>query len=450
MLVARNRAAEAESLLRTACGKDPKQGALWASLVALMERRGDWGEVEKLLGESQKALGDSVMQRIIQANYLALRYGKEAKDRLRKLGENSEKFSEAESVQLWAGLLDPTAQAGDAQQIELYCRKLAEKQPDNAQVRYMQFRLALMANDQAAMQRVLDDILRVAGESAYWLWGRAILLDMQSSKQKNPEAALAQALKYLIKARELNGDWPPVPLAMARIYDQQGDSKLALTNYLEALKLGDRAPGTIRRAILILYQTQQYNEADEQLRWLEKQHVPFSRDLIQICAEVALQRQDYDRALTMARKIIAGDSKDYQEQIWLGQILSIIGNRIKTDGRDKEAAQLFGDAEKALRRAVQLEPKLTATWTGLIRHYVLAGETDKAKKAIEEARKSIPPKDAAMALAQWYDLIGMTDAAGEEICGGVGGGASGRCPSSARRPISTSATTSRRKPNPCC
>ena len=70
-------------------------------------------EVEKVLGESQKALGDSAMQRIIQANYLALRYGKEAKDRLRKLAENSEKFSDAERLQLWAGLLEPAAQVGD-------------------------------------------------------------------------------------------------------------------------------------------------------------------------------------------------------------------------------------------------------------------------------------------------------------------------------------------------
>ena len=207
----------------------------------------------------------------------------------------------------------------------------------------------------------------------------------------------------------------------------KADSNLALKNYLEALDLGDRAPGTIRRAIQILYQTQQYNEADERLRWLEKQHVPFSRDLIQICAEVALQRQDYDRALAMARKVAAGDSKDYQEQIWLGQMLSILGSRIKADGRDKEAAQLFGDAETALRRAVKLEPKLTATWTGLIRHYVLAGETDKAKKAIEEAGKNIPPKDAPMAHCPVLRPDGNDRRGGEEIRGGVGGGASRPC-----------------------
>ena len=318
MLVARNCAAEAESLLRTACGKDPKQGALWASLVALMERRGDWGEVEKLLGESQKALGDSVMQRIIQANYLALRYGKEAKDRLRKLGENSEKFSEAESVQLWAGLLDPTAQAGE---------------------RAANRTLLPEARREAARQRPSSVHAVPAGADGQRSSGHAAGARRYSARRRR-ERLLAVGpgdfARYAIQQAEesgggvgagvevsdqgaqLNGDWPPVPLAMARIYDQQGDSKLALTNYLEALKLGDRAPGTIRRAILILYQTQQYNEADEQLRWLEKQHVPFSRDLIQICAEVALQRQDYDRALTMARKIIAGDSKDYQEQISAG------------------------------------------------------------------------------------------------------------------------------------
>ena len=92
MLVARNRAAEAESLLRDALRKDPKQAGLWAALIALVERQADWAAVENVLGESQKALGDSAMQRVLQANYFSLRYGKEAKDRLRKLAENSEKF----------------------------------------------------------------------------------------------------------------------------------------------------------------------------------------------------------------------------------------------------------------------------------------------------------------------------------------------------------------------
>ena len=142
--------------------------------------------------------------------------------------------------------------------------------------------------------------------------------------------------------------------------------------------------------------------------------MPFSRDLIQLCAEVALQRQDYDRALAMARKIAAGESKNYGEQLWLGRMLSIIGSRIKADGKDKESDQLFANAEAALRRAVKLEPKLATTWTALVRHYILAGDPDKAKKATEEAAKNLPPKDAAMALAQCYDVMGMVDAAAKE------------------------------------
>ena len=97
------------------------------------------------------------------------------------------------------------------------------KQPDNAQVRYMQFRLALDgrrssrhgagARRYSARRRPKRLLAVGPGDSARYAIRQA---------EEIRSRMLTQALKYLAKARELNGDWPPIPLAMARIYDQQG------------------------------------------------------------------------------------------------------------------------------------------------------------------------------------------------------------------------------------
>lgn len=411
VLVAQGHEGEVEDLLRSACAKNPKQTSYWMTLAALVQRQGDLDKLETALNESEKALGDTAAQRVMRANYLIQRYGKDAKDRLRKLAENTDKFSDDDCVQLWGGLLDSTMEVGDLDQVKVYCQKIAEKRPDNAQIRYIQFRLALGTGDRAAMTRSLDDIRKVAGQSAYWLWGQAILLAMRSQEEKPSTPLVDQAIAYLNKARELRGDWLPIPKTLAQIYLQQGRPDLALKNYLEALDLGDRDPMTIRQAIQILYQTQQYAEADQRIRWLERQKIPFSRDMYRMSSEIAIQRQDFDRALEMARKAGIADSKNYREHVWLGQILDMLGSHAKTEGRDKDAATMFDESETSLRRAVKLEPGQATTWIALLRHYVVTGQTAEAEKTVQEAGKNIPAKDAALAMAQCYAVMGMTSAA---------------------------------------
>ncbi len=389
---------------------------LWAALASVYEREANWPEVEKVLDQSEKALGDGAVQRILRAGYLLHRYGPAAKDRLHQLAENAGKLPDNDRLRLWAALLDFAMQINDTKQIDVLCRRIAEKQPDNAQVRYQQFRIALATGDEAAMRRALDDIRRVAGESYFWLWGKAVLADHEarSQKQKDPAAAWSEALKYLAKARDMRGDWPLIPVTMAQIYDRQGRQNLALKNYLEAIDLGYYEQNMVLRAMQILVQTQQYGEADRRLRRLEAEHVPFSPDVIRLCAEVALNLQDYNRVLDMTRKIAASESKTYREYFWLGKMFDTLGGRAKAEGRSQDAAKLFVDAESALRSAAKLEPKLPASWIMLVQHCFLAGEVAAAEQVIREARQALSAKDAPLALAQCYDVMGMAEPAGKE------------------------------------
>ena len=113
----------------------------------------------------------------------------------------------------------------------------------------------------------------------------------------------------------------------------------------------------------------------------------------------------------MARKATATRSKNYDDYMWLGQILSIVGRQTKAEGQTKQAEELLAEAEKALRCAVEVEPKLATPWVALVQFFIAGKANDRAEKVISEASRKIPAKQAALALAQCYEAIQNTDMA---------------------------------------
>ncbi len=183
ILVAQNRQADAEALLRKALEKAPKQIELWTGLVSLAARQKDWTKAEQLLEELRKAAGDVVEYRLTQAQYLVRRDGQKAADDVRKLAEDIGRFSDAQRLQLWGGLLDIAIRVNDTQLAKRLCQQIAEKEPNNPQIRYLLFEQALQARDDAGMEQALKEIEQVAGQGAYWLYGQAVRLTLQAKDQ---------------------------------------------------------------------------------------------------------------------------------------------------------------------------------------------------------------------------------------------------------------------------
>ena len=67
-------------------------------------------------------------------------------------------------------------------------------------------------------------------------------------------------------------------------------------------------------------------------------------------------------------------------------MLGILGFQAKAQGQSAKAKDLIDDAEKALRRAVELEPKLPTVWVSLVQFLSRIGEDSKAKTAIEQPK----------------------------------------------------------------
>ncbi len=173
LLLAQDRSADAVALLRQALSKAPQRAELWKTLIDLAESQRDWAKTEQLLVESQKALGDSVEQRLFQAQYLVQRGDAKVVDRLQKWAENVDRFSDAERVQLWSGLAAAATLANNPQYAKQLLQRIAEKDPDNIQVRYQLLEQALRGNNDADLEQALKEVERVAGQDAYWHYGQA-------------------------------------------------------------------------------------------------------------------------------------------------------------------------------------------------------------------------------------------------------------------------------------
>src|SRR5262249_45057585 len=94
--------------------------------------------------------------------------------------------------------------------------------------------------------------------------------------------------------------------------------------------------------------------------------------------------------------------KDYRDLIWLSQILWFAPDR------------RLEKIESLLRRAVALAGDKPDAWVALVQYQARTGQKTKAAATIEEAKGHLPTGQAALALAQCYEIIGRVEQAREQ------------------------------------
>jgi tetratricopeptide (TPR) repeat protein/uncharacterized protein HemY len=472
--------ADAEGSIEDAHNQHPEQVEYWVALVGVevrrevgVEERGkQWDRVEKLLDEATQKLGDHVLLRISRATYLTDRYRKEAAgqpqkeaagqpqkeaagqpqkeaadqlrkkatDQLRQLAENTDRFSPAERLQLWSTLGALAEQVGDEQQARDLWRRVAEQIPNSLPIRLQLLDLAFRSRDEAVVKSTLDEVRRIEGRGAHWLYGEAIRLSLLAQAKKD-NSSLDEALKHLAEARKLRPSWSRLPLVAATIYEEQGNPAAALENYLQAINLGEYGPWAVRRAISLLYRQQRFAEADKLLSRF--QEIP--PELLKTAGMIDLGLGRFDQAVDKAKQAAAG-SNDYGDYIWLGQLLyekwrTLHANWRRLDAdwqravaqganekeqdrlaKEVETARLEeqgvkAETEKSLQRALELAKadNVPEAWVTMILFLAGTGETKKAEEAIEQARNKIPANRRPLALAQAYEQMGRPELA-EQNC----------------------------------
>lgn len=404
------RAAEAEKLLLAARDKSPQTIEFWTLLIALAQRQQQWEQADKLLAEAESRLGDRMELRLMKAQQLFFREGKAASAKLMDLARNVDGFSDEQQVRLWQGLLEISIRLNDVELTRQLCQSLVRKQPNNVQVQFLLFEFSLRTGDQAGMEAAHKAIREIEGQGPYWHYCEAVRLTLPVTKADDPR--LTQALQHLAEAGAARPSWSRVPLLTGTVYYQQGNRAKALEQFLKAIELGELNPTAIRRAVQLLSQEGRFEEALGLIGLLEARQVPLSDDLQRLRGEISYETGDLETALAFARNS-AAESTDFREHVWLGHLLDVARRRALAEQNKELAQQLQDEAEKVLRRAVELNDATAETWVPLIRFYSATGLRREAEKAIEDARNRLPQEESALALAQCYDALGQFDAAYE-------------------------------------
>ena len=363
-----------------------------------------------MLAEADKKFGDQVWLRLARGSFLLSRYKQESAAKLQALDTESKSFGPDARLKLDRGLATLSLEAGAAAQATGFARRICDADPKNLEARLFLFDLALGNGDSVSVKQVVEEIRNLEGEGPFWHYGQAALCLLTKPATASLENEAAQ---HIAAARRLRPGWSALSLLTAQIQDRQGKSGPALQSYLEAIDLGEPSPAAVRRAVELLYAGQRYVEADQLLRRLEQQPTLFSGEVERLASKVSARMDNLDRALDLARKV-AADSGDWQDQVWLGQLQSLLGLRAKVAGHAADADSRFAEAEKSFRRAVALKPDAPEPWVALIRFFALIDRKADAAIAVRTAADKFKDHTGALALAACYEAIGNVGEASKE------------------------------------
>jgi tetratricopeptide (TPR) repeat protein len=139
----------------------------------------------------------------------------------------------------------------------------------------------------------------------------------------------------------------------------------------------------------ILYQTGQLDEAGKLLAQLPRR-LSEANEMSSMAMAVSLKRDDFDRAIVMAKRWIERKPRDPIAYLWLGQA--------------QLAARRTDEAEAAFRQAPTVAPKDVRSWQGLFSYFVMSKQPDAARTTLTEWERNVemPPVQKAYLLGQAY------------------------------------------------
>ncbi|OAI50400.1 hypothetical protein AYO44_17815, partial [Planctomycetaceae bacterium SCGC AG-212-F19] len=391
---------EAQKIIEQVRDAYPERIEPWAALVIATEQRKQPEEAVRILTEAKARVGDTARWRALAIDFWARRGGAEAPAQLAKLVPGLDKFTAAEQARLWNDLAEAQLQLGNRTEAAAIWERLAQRS-DNAndlKLRLRLFDTASQASDEVAMQRWIDELKRIEGpQGAYWQHCTAVKL-IRKARDTQKRDGLDQARKLLDAVAVMRPSWPAVLIARADLEALQNNPEQAIANYRHAVELGERNPRVVRHLVDQLYKRQRYDEAEQEIRKLQQD--AHGTDLKRLIVDIALRREDTDRAVSQAIEAVPADSTDYSDHIWLGQVLAASPGHA-------------GDAEKHLRRAVELAPDKPETWLTLVQ-FLMARDKKEAEAVLGKAAAALPAKDRPLTLALGLEALGKFDDAQQQ------------------------------------
>ena len=284
--------------------------------------------------------------------------------------------------------------------------QLAAENPANIELRLNLLNLALQNTNKDDIEKNIKQIEEIEGNEG--LQGRYcqvkyLIWQARRAADKDTKRAIQHKAQVLLEdLASRRGDWSVIPLASAELAEQElaqddlkGEELRAKEEsiigfYRQAIKLGQRRAAVVRRTVQLLFKNGQGDSALELLN-----SIPMESQLAgeeRQAARFAVENRDFQHAEQLARKAVQANPDDFQERIWLVQILL--------------ASERQAEAEKELRDAVELSPGDPDRWIALVTFMIISKQPAEAEKVIREAEAKLPPSKAPIALALCCEKMG--------------------------------------------
>ena len=406
VLLAQGNQAAARDELEKAKVRFPRSVEIRIAQADLTSFQGRVDEALSLLDQAKQELGDQVDLRLERARLWSSKKGPESRKGLMDLSQDVEKFSPGDRKRLLNGLAFELVRQQDLEGASQVWKQLAAENPSDIELRKNLVNLALQNASKDDIEKYIKQIEEIEGSEGLqgrYCQVRYLIWQAQRASDKDTKQAIQHKAHVLLEdLLSRRSDWSVIPLASAELAEQElaqddlkGDElreKIETITgfYRQAIKLGQRRAAVVRRTVQLLFKINQSDVAVELLN-----SIPMESELAgeeRQAARFAVENREFQLAEQLARKAVQANPDDFQERIWLVQILLASDRRLEAEKEFRDAVALFsGDPDR---------------WIALVAFLIFSRQPVEAEKVIREAEAKLPPSKAPIALAMCCEKMG--------------------------------------------
>jgi tetratricopeptide (TPR) repeat protein len=392
VLAAQSQIAEARELLQSYDIRKSPDVRWWIALINLALREGDLDGAQQLLHEAQREMGRHVELALMEAR-LAVYRGDSGLERLAEIARDRSGWSDVDRARVLYDLAALYVTLGQSSEAEKLWKEISEITPFDLRVWLYRFDAAIAGEDFDACRDIIDAMRRIEGPNGSYTQLAEAFLILRSAMAGGDTSRLTAARATLTSLQVRRPRWARVPWALALLDEMDGRREHAAENYLRAFDLGDRRPELVRRTLDLLHALHRYDLAEDLIkRWEQLPNAPILPEINRMAAEISLERQEPQQALMRALRAVSKNSANFQDHLWLAQILRASGD--------------MEEAEEEFRTAVQLAPETGETWVALIRHLLRQDRKEEADAVLERIAGEVPSDQQAAVRAVCLETLG--------------------------------------------
>lgn len=365
------------------------QGPYWRSTALAYQRLGQAEDVQRALAR-YTALEPSAAERAkLEASLLTNE--RKFRDADQILAAALPTLPKPERSQLEQQRIVTLAAAGELPAAQELVGQLIAATPAAPELLAIGIQVALEAGDLATAEKWEDSLGKIAPDSFDWRFLRARRL-LAAFDRLAPQEK--QELTRLVT--ELRGErprWYPIVALAAKHSDLEGDSRTALSDYRQAVDLGDRRSTSLRQLVSLLYQFERFGEARAYLSRLSAEQ-PANQLLTTLAIDDAVKQDRLKDAIDLARRSLKRSPDDAMQPIWLANLLM-------RDHQPQEAVNV-------LREAADRFSDDARVWNELFSLYLQNGQIEEAKRTLEALvnDSKLPEGIRHFVAAQGFDALG--------------------------------------------